>query len=88
MVKATVYLWVKPENNSDTWSLVDPTIELSTLGDSIYYTKQESYNKLRSYIRTNDITDCYYEVVITDTNDDSYIDSDSGGLEDGVFYDT
>lgn len=88
MVKVTVYLWVKPENNSDTWSLVDPTIELSTLGDSIYYAKQESYNKLRSYIRTNDITDCYYEVVITDTNDDSYIDSDSGGLEDGVFYDT
>ena len=84
MIKATVYIWVKPENNSDTWSLGAPTIELSTLGDSIYYTKQESYNKLRSYIRTNDITDCYYEVIIEEDN--KYVDSDAGYLENGVFY--
>lgn len=83
MVRATVDIWVKPENE-EIWRQGDPTVTLTTLCETIYYAKNESFNKLRAYLRNNQITDCYYEVIIEEDN--KYVDSDEGYLENGVFY--
>lgn len=83
MVRVTVDIYVKPEQG-EVWEQQEPSVTLTTLCETIYYGKNESFNKLRAYLRNNQITDCYYEVTIEENN--KYVDSDAGYLENGVFY--
>lgn len=80
MVIATVDVYLGRDSKT-------PDITITTKGMSIHYAKQESFNELRRYVRTNQLDDIYYfEVILADEKTGKYLDADAGYLEHSVFH--